>query len=324
MSFLRILFILCLAVLPMNAFAYDEADFQNFLQNVGREALAQGVTPRTVQSALASVTVDETVVELDRKQPEKKITFARYLQNVVNQPRIDKGRRLMDDYAGALAKLEKHFGVPPAVVISLWGMESSFGANKGDFSVLSSLATLAYEGRRADFFRKELIEAMKIMDEEGLTPDQMLGSWAGAMGHCQFMPSTYRKYAVDADGDGHRDIWDNELDVIASIASYLAAEGWQRDQRWGREVKLAKDLPDSEVGLDNLRPLADWGRLGVHAKGSNALPQNDLSASLIQPDGADGRSFLVYDNFRALMRWNRSTYFATSVGLLADTIANGS
>jgi membrane-bound lytic murein transglycosylase B len=185
---------------------------------------------------------------------------------------------------------------------------------------VGSLATLAYQGRRAAFFRTELINALRILDQEHMRASELRGSWAGALGQCQFMPSTYLRYAVDADGDGHRDIWTNQADALASIANYLAAESWKPELTWGRAVSLRKALPESQTGLGVKHSLAEWQKLGVRNSDGKPLPQKPLQASLVQPDGADGRSFLVYDNFRALMKWNRSTYFATSVGLLADQI----
>lgn len=318
----RAVLLAVLAVL-MAGPAQAQGGFRAFLESVAQEAVQQGVSQQTVRRALETVELDESVIELDRKQPEGKITFARYLRNVITQQRIDKGRRLAAEYAGPLRQVQAAYGVPAGVVIALWAIESSYGANQGGFDVLSSLATLAYEGRRADFFRGELIEALKILQEENLAPSALTGSWAGALGQCQFMPSTYRKYAVDADGDGHRDIWGDDLDAIASIARYLAAEGWQAGASWGQEVVLTKEVAESETGLDVALGVEAWRRRGVQGKGK-PLPQRDISASLILPDGAGGRAFLVYDNFRALMRWNRSTYFATSVGLLADLLSNGS
>ncbi len=190
----------------------------------------------------------------------------------------------------------------------------------GNFSVVNSLMTLAYEGRRATFFRKELMDALHVLDEEHLSTDDLRGSWAGAMGQCQFMPSTYRHYAADADNDGKKDIWKNEEDVFASIANYLVAEGWGKSIGWGNEVSVAKEIPADEIGLGYERTIDEWRELGVTIVGDSGPDEGDTDASLIQPDGPGGRSFLIYDNFRALMRWNRSTYFATSVGLLADRI----
>jgi membrane-bound lytic murein transglycosylase B len=206
------------------------------------------------------------------------------------------------------------------MIVALWGIESNFGGNTGGFDVIPSLATLAYDGRRAAFFRRELLAALRALDDEKIDSSLMRGSWAGAMGQCQFMPTTYLRHAVDHDGDGRRDIWDNEADVFASIANYLVAEGWQGGRIWGREVRLKRPLPPEEIGLENRRGLAEWSKKGVQTPGGRPLPVAAMEASLIQPDGPGGRSFLVYDNFRALMRWNRSTYFAVSAGLLADRL----
>jgi len=266
------------------------------------------------------VTPDDRVVTLDQKQPENTITFDVYSRRIVSEDRIETGRRLLEKHSDALDEISEHYGVQPEIIVALWGMESSFGRNSGDFSVVDSLATLAYEGRRADFFRKELINALRILDQEHVPVASLRGSWAGAMGQCQFMPSTYLRYAVDYDKTGQRDIWENDKDVFASIANYLAAEGWRSDQTWGREVTFEGNIPTQDIGLDHHHSLAEWQGMGLRDTGGDDLPNKPLQASLIQPDGPDGRSFLVYDNFRALMRWNRSTYFATAVGLLADRI----
>lgn len=317
------LLFLFFAFAPVPAMAQDDDAFNAWLIGFARQAEAAGVSPITLQQVLPQIDLDESVIELDRKQPEGKTTFAGYLRNTMPAFRIQKARRLYDEYADTLAAISAQTGVPSAIIVSLWGMESSFGANTGDYEVLDSLATLAYEGRRAKFFRRELIEALKIIEEERLDPSLLLGSWAGALGQCQFMPSTFRRYAVDYNLDGHRDIWGDESDVLASIAHYLRSEGWKAGQPWGREVKVTRRLPKSQTGLKVKHNLGVWSKKGVRGLSGQKLENNGLSASLVQPDGASGRSFLVYDNFRALMRWNRSTYFATSVGLLANQIDDG-
>ena len=317
-------FLLALGILlyaaPAHAGMMRTADFSQWLYGVQQEALASGISEATVSEALGQVMPDERVIILDQKQPEHTVTFDAYSEHVLTRDRIRRGQELIDQYGNLLDTISSRYGVPPEIIVALWGMESSFGHNSGDYSIVDSLATLAYEGRRADFFRKELLAALRILDSEHLPSSYLRGSWAGAMGQCQFMPSTYLRYAVDYDNSGIRDIWNNIPDVFASIANYLAAEGWSSDLTWGREVDLTRDLPAGEAGLDHTRSLAEWRHLGVRSLDGSALPDRDLQASLVQPDGADGRSFLVYDNFRALMRWNRSTYFATTVGLLADRI----
>ena len=292
-----------------------------WLQQVEQQAIESGIASDVVHEALDSFMPNSRVVELDQKQPETTITFETYRHNTVAPLRIRKGAELMGRYERELAAIEARTGVPPSIVVALWGIESSFGKNEGDFETVTSLATLAYEGRRAEFFRSELFAALRILEREHMPSSALRGSWAGAMGQSQFMPSTYLRYAVDGDGDSRIDIWDNPVDALASIAAYLAAEGWRRELTWGREVEGSAVVP-SDVGLAQTHSLQEWAKKGVTNLDGSPLPQRDLVASFIQPDGADGSGFLVYDNLRALMRWNRSTYFALSAGLLADRIKN--
>jgi membrane-bound lytic murein transglycosylase B len=308
------------AVGSAQAATLPTAGYAAWVQQLEQEAIASGITPETAHAALDSAMPDDRVLALDQKQPETTVTFDHYAHSIVSPVRIQAGRRQMAAHEDELDAIAKRYGVPPQIIVALWGMESSFGHDSGRFSIIDSLLTLAYEGRRAEFFRKELIEALRILDQEHISASALRGSWAGAMGQCQFMPSTYLRYAVDYDRDGHRDIWTNTRDVWASIANYLAAEGWNADLTWGREVELEAGIDAAEIGLEYKHSLAEWAKAGVHSIDGSALPNKSLQASLIQPDGVDGRSFLVYDNYRALMRWNRSTYFATAVGLLADRI----
>lgn len=295
-------------------------DFESWVQEFKQEAINSGVSAAVVDSAFSQVNPNEEVVRLDQQQPENTITFDEYITKALNAPRIKKARELANQHLDILHDVSMRYGVPPQIIVALWGIESNFGRNTGGFSVIQSLATLAYEGRRAAFFRKELLAALKILETEHMSADYLEGSWAGAMGQCQFMPSTYLKYAIDYDGDGRRDIWENEKDAFASIANYLVAEGWDSKHGWGREVHIPKKLSADKIGLKHTQTLAEWQRLGIRSINKKSLPKTTLLASLIQPDGPGGRSFLVYDNFRVLMRWNSSTYFATSVGLLADQI----
>lgn len=315
MKYAAALFAVCvLAASPAAAFSDPD-----WLAQLQQQALNEGVSAQTVHAALDAFEPDERVVELDRKQPEGTATFANYRRNIVSPARVAKGVETYRRHEAALRAAEARTGVPAAMIVALWGIESTYGRFPGNFETVTSLATLAYEGRRATFFRGELMAALKIIDRLGIAPSQLRGSWAGAMGQCQFMPSTYLRSAADGDGDGTADIWANADDVIASIAAYLAAEGWKADMIWGREVG-ATALDASYVGLDQVRDLAEWARLGVTNPDGTPLPRRQLTASLIRPDGENGPSFLVYDNFRAVMRWNKSTYFATSAGLLADAI----
>lgn len=306
-------------VAPPAAPELDDAGFAPWLATFKAEALAKGISSVTLERAFAGVTPNPRVVELDRRQPEGRITFSRYFQNTVTSGRITKGRELMADNAGVLSSVAGTYGVPAKVVVALWGIETSFGANQGGFSVIRSLATLAYEGRRAEFFRGELMNALTIMEQEGYGPDKLIGSWAGAMGQCQFMPSSYMKWAVDFDRDGHRDIWATRADVFASAANYLKQNGWVAGQGWGRPVRIPASISHELVGLETKLPLSEWQALGVRRADGTDLPAEEMTASLINP-GDEGRYWLVYENFRVIMRWNRSTYFAMSVLSLADSV----
>lgn len=299
------------------------AEFRLWLDAFKQEARAAGIRPATLENALAGVEPVPRIVELDRKQPEGRLTFVEYRRRVVSDARIEKGRRLLREHEAVLAETEKRYGVPAEVIVALWGIESSFGEFKGRFPVVTALATLAHDGRRADFFKGELISALKIIDGGDITAPEMFGSWAGAMGQSQFMPSTYVSFAVDADGDGRRDIWTSLPDIFASMANYLSRSGWDRRYIWGREVSAGATALRHE-GLDDGLPLARWGELGVRRPNGGSLPKADIEAWLVAMDdakeGGAGPTYLVYENFQVLLRWNRSRYFATSVGLLADRL----
>lgn len=297
--------------------------FDQWLAGIRGEAAQAGISPATINAALSDIRPLQKAIELDRKQPEKKITFAQYKNNIVNQARIDKGRRLMRQHAAQLRRVEQQYGVAPQYIVALWGIETNFGSNTGGFSVVEALATLAWEGRRAEFFKTELFNALKIIDAGHISAGAMKGSWAGAMGQNQFMPSSFNAYAVDGNGDGRRDIWGTLDDVFASSANYLAKSGWTAGERWGRRVRLPSGFSADMIGLDTQKTLAEWSRLGVRLPGGGALPGDDMTASIVAPDGVTGDAYLAYNNYRTIMKWNRSTYFATSVGLLADAIASG-
>lgn len=294
--------------------------WQTFLAALRREALAAGISERTFERAFANVQPIDRVVELDRRQPEGRLSLQEYLARVVTRERVQEGRRRLFEHSAELTAAERRFGVPARFLVALWGIESNYGSFRGQFPVIAALATLAFEGRRAAFFRRELIAALHILERGDIAPSHMYGSWAGAMGQPQFMPTTYLAHAVDADGDGRRDIWNSLHDTFASMANYLAAAGWRSGYTWGREVVLMRPAPLDRTGLDHRAPLAVWHRHGVRRVDGGPLPQANLDASLLLPDGANGRAFLVYDNFRVLMRWNRSTYFALAVGHLADAL----
>ena len=307
-----------LALTPMNAQA---ADFQTWLYQFRQEAAQLGVSKPTIDAALTELAPLPKVIELDRKQPEKKMTFAKYKKGVVNPQRIAEGRRLMRQHADELRWVEQTYGVAPQYVVALWGIETNFGTNTGGFKVIDSLATLAWEGRRADFFKSELVKALQIIDQGHITAANMKGSWAGAMGQNQFMPSSFLNFAVDANRDGRTDIWNTDLDVFASTANYLSKSGWTPGQRWGRRVNVPTSFPAELVGPKVVRPLEYWRSLGVTSFNGAALPSDNINASIVAPDGLPGEAYVVYGNYQTIMSWNRSTYFATSVGLVSDALA---
>ena len=308
-------------VIGFSSVAHAETDFPTFIAGVKAEAEAKGLSP-TALAVLDQVQPVEKVIELDHRQPEFTATFKGYLKAIMNPKRIKAGRSLIKQNKTMLDGVGQKYHVPPRFIVALWGIESGFGQSMGNYSVPASLATLAWEGRRAGFFRNELFSALAIIDRGDIPAKQMVGSWAGAMGQCQFMPSTYVKYAQDWDGDGKRDIWHNKGDVAASTANYLAQLGWRDDRGWGRPVKLPKNFDHKLLGLDTQKPMNAWAKLGVVAADGKKLPIRDWNTSIVLADGKSGPAFLVTDNFRALMTWNRSTLFALSVGHLADALGH--
>ncbi|WP_241003998.1 lytic murein transglycosylase [Magnetospirillum aberrantis] len=300
--------------------ATPKPDFQTFLRGVEADAVARGIRPQTAAEALTGVEHIDRVIELDRKQPEFTFTLQDYLARVVSKQKVEKGRRMMAENRALLTAIGKKYGVQPKYVVALWGIETDYGRVTGGYSVVSALATLAYDGRRSSYFRGELMNALSVIDGGHITAQSMRGSWAGAMGQCQFMPSSFLKFAEDWDGDGRRDIWGTRADVLASAANYLAQSGWKGNETWGRPVKLPGNFSPRLIGLDQKQAVTEWGRLGVRAINGKPLPKSSVEGSIIRPDNGGGAAFLVYDNFRTTMKWNRSTSFALAVGHLAEKI----
>jgi len=296
------------------------SSFADWLDGVRQEAAQKGIRPATISAALSGIQPIPRVLELDRRQPETTLTFQQYLDRVVNDDRVARGRRLLAENRDLLERVSARYNVQPRFIVALWGIESDFGRITGNFSVVESLATLAYDGRRSSFFRGELFNALRILDQGHIAPTSMRGSWAGAMGQNQFMPSSFLSYAQDFDGDGRRDIWTNLSDVFASTANYLSRVGWRGDETWGRWVALPDGFDRNLASLDTRKGLGEWQALGVRKSDGGPLPAADLKASVLTPGGAQGPASIVYENYRAIMKWNRSHYFAHAVGILADRI----
>ena len=316
------LLLLCLLLTLAPATPAREApdDFTAWLDQLREDALAKGISAATLDAALADLAAPEPkVIERDQQQPETTISLQDYVTARVSPERIAEGRQMLRRYRTWLDRVEQQYRVQRRFLVALWGIESTYGRHAGTRPVIPSLVTLAYNTRRGDYFRRELLEALQILDAGHVSLARMQGSWAGAMGPFQFMPSSYSHYAVDADGDGRINIWGSVPDALASAANYLAKARWKHDQTWGRPVRLPKNFDAALAGLDNRLPLSRWQELGVRRSNGRDLPQRNLQASLILPDGRNGPAYLVYGNFRALLRWNRSSSFAVAVGTLADS-----
>lgn len=299
-------------------------DFAACLARIEERAIDQGISASVVRDSLDQAEFVTRVVELDRQQPEFVTPFTEYYTRRVTESRVEQGRELLAEHEALLQRIYREYGVPPRYLVAFWGLETNYGSYFGRMSVIDSLATLACDVRRSEFFTEQLLAALRILDDEDMTPARMEGSWAGAMGHVQFMPTAFQEYAVDYDGDGRRDLWNSLPDAFASAANFLRARGWQTDYRWGREVQLPKSFPYELAGRKQQRPLDEWRALGVRTAFGQEIDGADIEAAVILPAGRRGPAFLVYDNFDVIMRWNPSTFYALSVGRLADRIAGGS
>jgi membrane-bound lytic murein transglycosylase B len=302
----------------------NEAGFEACIARLDARARQEGIDEATLAGTLATARFRQRVIDADRRQPEFTDTFARYLGLRITADQVARGRALAAEHAATLRQASRGHGVPEHVLLALWSVETSFGRIFGDLPTVDALATLACDRRRGGYFADELMAALRLVQRGHVRPGDMVGSWAGAMGHVQFMPSVYLRHAVDGEGDGRIDLWNSVPDAMHSAASFLRAIGWQPGQRWGREVSVPEDFDYTLAGRGTRRPLAEWQRLGVRAAGGGALPRADIEAALLVPAGHRGPKFLVYDNFQVLMRWNRSEFFALTVGILSDRIAGRS
>jgi membrane-bound lytic murein transglycosylase B len=303
----------------------QDAGFARFVAGVKAEARRRGIAPATLDAAFADVQYNPKVVELDRHQPEFTFTWDQYRARIVSDKRVANGRQLYAQNRALLHEVGARYGVSPAVLMGIWGIESNYGAATGGFNVIEALATLAYDPRRPAFFRSELMDALRILDHGDIAPAQMTGSYAGAMGQTQFMPDSFLRYAVDWSGDGRRDIWGNLGDVFASTANYLSREGWRGDLSWGAEVALPPGFDPSIAGREHRRSVAEWASLGIRPL-RGALPDRPgVLAAIILPGGLPaggmGGAYLAYHpNFQAIRRYNPSDFYCVSVGLLGDAV----
>lgn len=312
----------------------DFSAWEEFLVGVRTEALAKGISEKTVLAATEGIQPLRRVIKQDRKQAEFKQTLDGYMKRRVSQARIESGQAMMLAHADVLDRISKEYGVQSRYIVAIWGMETNYGRYPLRIDAIPALATMAFDKRRADFFRKELMAALQILDEGHITLENMKGSWAGALGQSQFMPTSFLGYAKDGDGDGRRDIWTNEADVFASIANYLSRHGWGDDHIWGREVLIPEGFEDMIAQLSatppsgcramkrhtKRQPLTEWQNLGLRGSQGQDLPDRDLMASLVHPDGVGGIAFLVYGNFKAILGYNCANLYALSVGHLAEEI----
>ncbi|MBK5947122.1 murein transglycosylase [Rhodobacter veldkampii DSM 11550] len=284
-------------------------------------ALTAGITPTTFDRAMTGIRYNPKVIERDRNQSEFTKAIWEYLDTAVSDTRIDNGRRALAEHGAVLRQIEARYGVEKEVVAAVWGMESSYGSFRGKTQVLPALATLAHDGRRGAFFEQQLIAALKIVQAGDVAPEAMTGSWAGAMGHTQFIPTSYLSFAVDFTGDGRRDIWsDNPADALASTAAYLARSGWVKGQPWGVEVQLPQGFDFTEAGKKVKKSAADWAALGVRGVDGGRVPDHG-TASILLPAGARGPAFMIFGNFTAISRYNSADSYVIGVGHLSDRLA---
>lgn len=295
--------------------------YESWLAAFEREALAQGISQRAIAAAAPALTYDQHIVNIDRGQRVFTQTFLQFSGRMAAGYRIQRGRALIKANAPTFARIEEQYGVPAPVIVSFWGLESDFGANMGNYHSLSAIASLAYDCRRSDRFRAQLFDALRLIDRGDLTPDEMIGSWAGELGQTQMMPSEYFKYAVDFDGNGKRDLIHSVPDVLASTAAYLAGLGWKRGEPWISEVRVPANLQWEQADLSISLPRSKWAASGVTLADGRPLPADNLSASLLLPMGRFGPAFLVYPNFQVYLQWNNSLVYSTTAAYLATRIA---
>jgi len=299
--------------------AKPDASFLPYIDGVKAEALKAGIRQATLDTAFRGIrTPNAKVIELDRRQPEFTLTWEQYRQKVISDARIARGREHYARHRALVTEICARYRLHPAPLMGIWGLESGYGQFTGGFNVIESLATLAWEGRRAAFFRTQLLNALRIIDAGDIAAERMLGSYAGAMGQPQFMPDSFLRFAVDHDGNGRRDLWNDVGDIVASMANYLSKSGWAPPLGWGQKLRLPAGFDPALAGRDNRKPMGEWARLGVRP--AAAVPA-EVQAAVLLPDGAGGEAFLVFHpNFQAIRRYNPSDFYALAVGLIGDAV----
>ena len=300
--------------------------FQHWIENLKVEMLEKGISQKTIDAVYENVYYrpNRQVIKSDRQQLEFVLTSSDYINRVVSKSRVEKGQKLYKELQPILKPIEDKYGVPSNYIIAFWGMETNFGSNFGGFNVIEALTTLSYDNRRPKFFKGELYQALKIIDTWDIDYRQMQGSWAGAMGHFQFMPSTFNAYAVDADNNGTIDIWKSFEDAAASAANYLSTIGWKKDEVWGMPISLPWNFDFSMAGRNKKKSIKEWKKIGIRTTSNKNLPlDNKLKGAIIVPEGKKGHAYLVLNNFYKIMNWNRSENYALGIGTLADYISSG-
>jgi membrane-bound lytic murein transglycosylase B len=300
--------------------AIADKNFNQCKENLVKRAENSGFSSYITGTVIDNISPIERVIKLDKKQPEFTQTFQQYLKTRVTDYHVRVGKEKLKQHQKLFSSLENKYGVPRQYLVSFWGLETVYGKHKGKMSILNAIATLACDERRSEFFTQELLNLFTLIDNKQVTIDQLKGSWAGAMGHMQFMPSAYLKYAIDGDKDGKVDVWQSEVDALTSAANYLNKIGWQEKERWGREIKIPENFPFKEVVFDKYYPLSHFKKLGVKKMNNQQLADYDIEAELYLPSGHQGPAFLLYPNFNVIMTWNLSKSYALSVGILANKL----
>jgi membrane-bound lytic murein transglycosylase B len=314
------LLLVSVTTLPFIVNAADNDDFKQCISSMKAQAASAGFSEYIVNDVIPTLSPLKRVIALDQRQPEFSQSFADYLKLRLTSYHIQTGRKKLIEHKVLFDKLSKKYGIPPQYLVAFWGLETNFGRHKGKMSVLNSLATLACDQRRSKYFTSEIFDLFHLIDIKTVTVEQLNGSWAGAMGHMQFMPSAFRKYAIDGDNDGKIDLWQSEADALTSAANYLNSIGWLEKERWGRQVKLPESFAFQKIEFDQFYPSSTFKDLGVTRANGKALSDYKIDAELVLPAGYNGPAFLVYPNFNVIMKWNLSENYALSVGLLANRI----